>query len=91
MLRVLTSSLRYENPWMRVREDVFLRPDGTQGTYGVVERRGHQVVERLGDAGHVRHHPDHPRLGQRPRAERIASRRVVCSHVKSLSARPKCP
>jgi len=39
MLRVLTSTMRYENPWMRVREDVFLRPDGTQGVYGVIERR----------------------------------------------------
>jgi 8-oxo-dGTP pyrophosphatase MutT (NUDIX family) len=39
MLRVLSSSLRYENPWMRVREDVFLRPDGTEGLYGVVEKR----------------------------------------------------
>ena len=39
MLRVVTSTLRYENPWMRVREDVFLRPDGTEGLYGVVEKR----------------------------------------------------
>ncbi len=39
MLRVVTSSVRYENPWMRVREDVFLRPDGTEGLYGVVEKR----------------------------------------------------
>ena len=39
MLRVIASEIRYENPWMRVREDVFVRPDGSQGTYGVVERR----------------------------------------------------
>lgn len=39
MLRVVTSAVRYENPWMRVREDVFLRPDGTEGLYGVVEKR----------------------------------------------------
>jgi 8-oxo-dGTP pyrophosphatase MutT (NUDIX family) len=29
----------YENPWMRVREDDVLRPDGTAGVYGVVEVR----------------------------------------------------
>jgi 8-oxo-dGTP pyrophosphatase MutT (NUDIX family) len=39
MLRVVSSQVRYENPWLRVREDVFVRPDGTQGVFGVVERR----------------------------------------------------
>lgn len=27
----------YENPWLRVREDDVVRPDGTPGTYGLVE------------------------------------------------------
>jgi 8-oxo-dGDP phosphatase len=27
----------YRNPWLRVREDRLLRPDGSSGTYGVVE------------------------------------------------------
>jgi 8-oxo-dGTP pyrophosphatase MutT (NUDIX family) len=33
----------YENPWIRVREDEVLRPDGTPGIYGVVEVRSPAV------------------------------------------------
>lgn len=29
----------YENPWIRVREDEVVRPDGSEGIYGVVEVR----------------------------------------------------
>lgn len=29
----------YENPWIRVREDDVIRPDGKPGIYGVVETR----------------------------------------------------
>ena len=35
--RVLGSRVAYENPWIRVREDRVLRPDGSPGIYGVVE------------------------------------------------------
>ena len=31
------SQLIYENPWIRVREDQVIRPDGNPGIYGVVE------------------------------------------------------
>jgi hypothetical protein len=27
----------YRNPWLSVREDRVIRPDGTEGIYGVVE------------------------------------------------------
>jgi 8-oxo-dGTP pyrophosphatase MutT (NUDIX family) len=37
--RVLGTRLVYENPWIRVREDQVLRPDGRPGIYGVVEMR----------------------------------------------------
>ena len=37
-LDVRASRIAYENPWFRVREDDFVRPDGTRSTYGVVER-----------------------------------------------------
>ena len=33
----LDSRVVYENPWMRVREDNVIRPDGKKGIYGVVE------------------------------------------------------
>jgi len=35
--RTLRSRSVYENPWIRVREDQVLRPDGAPGIYGVVE------------------------------------------------------
>ena len=40
----LTSRIAYENPWLRVREDVVRRADGTSGLYGVVERRDFVIV-----------------------------------------------
>ncbi|TQJ48878.1 NUDIX hydrolase [Phycicoccus sp. SLBN-51] len=33
------SRTAYENPWIRVREDQVVRPDGADGVYGVVELR----------------------------------------------------
>ncbi len=38
-----SSRLIYENPWIRVREDQVLRPDGLPGIYGVVEFRNNAV------------------------------------------------
>ena len=35
--KTLDSRLVYENPWIRVREDKVVRPDGQAGIYGVVE------------------------------------------------------
>lgn len=34
--QTLGSRLVYDNPWIRVREDAVVRPDGEPGTYGVV-------------------------------------------------------
>ena len=48
------SSVVYENPWIRVREDAVDRPDGTPGIYGVVELRNAAVfVVALTDADEV--------------------------------------
>jgi 8-oxo-dGTP pyrophosphatase MutT (NUDIX family) len=44
----------YENPWIRVREDDVVRPDGVEGIYGVVEVRHPAVfVVPVTDAGEV--------------------------------------
>ncbi|GAA2046437.1 hypothetical protein GCM10009819_37890 [Agromyces tropicus] len=44
----------YENPWIRVTEDDVVRPDGTDGIYGVVELRNEAVfVVALTDADEV--------------------------------------
>jgi 8-oxo-dGTP pyrophosphatase MutT (NUDIX family) len=41
--KTLASRLVYENPWIRVREDQVLRPDGLPGIYGVVEFKNRAV------------------------------------------------
>lgn len=40
----LSSRPIYENPWIRVREDQVLRPDGSPGIYGVVHFRNLAVA-----------------------------------------------
>lgn len=41
--RTLATRSVYENPWIRVREDQVLRPDGAPGIYGVVEYKNRAV------------------------------------------------
>lgn len=41
--RTLSARPVYENPWIRVREDQVLRPDGKPGIYGVVEFKNRAV------------------------------------------------
>jgi 8-oxo-dGTP pyrophosphatase MutT (NUDIX family) len=43
----------YRNPWMRVREDAVVRPDGEEGIYGVVETRAATGVIALTPEGDV--------------------------------------
>ena len=43
-LDVRSSRIAYSNPWLSVREDHFVRPDGSEGMYGVVERRDFAVI-----------------------------------------------
>ena len=46
------SRVVYENRWMRVREDAIVRPDGTPGIYGVVEKADFVVVAPI-EAGRM--------------------------------------
>jgi 8-oxo-dGTP pyrophosphatase MutT (NUDIX family) len=41
--RMLDSRRVYENPWISVREDSVIRPDGEQGIYGVVHYKNTAV------------------------------------------------
>ncbi len=51
---VLSSRLVYENPWIRLREDQVLRPDGKPGIYGVVHFKNRAVgVLPVDDRGRV--------------------------------------
>ncbi len=48
------SRIVYANPWIEVREDEVVRPDGTDGIYGVVTQRNPAVfVVALGDDDEV--------------------------------------
>jgi 8-oxo-dGTP pyrophosphatase MutT (NUDIX family) len=51
--RVRTTSSReaYRNPWIRVREDVLERDDGSTGLYGVVEKPDFALVLPEQDGG----------------------------------------
>lgn len=49
----LASQTVYENPWIRVREDRVVRPDGETGIYGVVGTRIATGVVALTDADEV--------------------------------------
>lgn len=43
----------YRNPWIRVREDSVVRPDGNPGIYSVVEARPATGVLALNDLGNL--------------------------------------
>lgn len=43
-IQTRASRIVYENRWMRVREDQIVRPDGSPGIYGVVEKTDFVVI-----------------------------------------------
>jgi 8-oxo-dGTP pyrophosphatase MutT (NUDIX family) len=52
--QTLESRTVYENPWIRVREDRVIHPDGAPGVYGIVEFRKTAVgVLAVDDGGRV--------------------------------------
>jgi 8-oxo-dGTP pyrophosphatase MutT (NUDIX family) len=50
-VRTTSSRLAYQNPWIRVREDVIEHDDGSAGLYGVVERPDFALVIPAEDDG----------------------------------------
>ena len=42
--RTLSSRAIYENPWINIREDQVIRPDGNPGIYGVVHMRNKAIA-----------------------------------------------
>jgi len=47
--KTLSTEVKYKNPWITVREDQVIRPDGHPGIYGVVETRVATGVLALDD------------------------------------------
>lgn len=52
-ITTLSSRIAYQNRWLRVREDIIRRADGSSGLYGVVERSAFVVVVALDDQGGI--------------------------------------
>jgi ADP-ribose pyrophosphatase YjhB (NUDIX family) len=51
--KTLATRIVYANPWLRLREDTVLRPDGHEGIYGVVEMRPSVGIVALNEADQV--------------------------------------
>lgn len=51
--QVVSTKIMYENPWMRVREDAVIRPDGTNGIYGIMESDDSVVIVALNNHAEV--------------------------------------
>ncbi|MGO4955701.1 NUDIX domain-containing protein [Luteococcus sp. Sow4_B9] len=43
MWPVTSTQTKYENPWIRIREDKVVRPDGSPGLFGVIEVQSEAV------------------------------------------------
>lgn len=50
---VTDSRIAYENPWIRIREDRVVRPDGEPGLYGVLELRDAVFVVAVDEAERI--------------------------------------
>ena len=51
--KIKDSKVKYKNPWISVREDQVIRPDGKDGIFGVVEMVAGVSVLSLDDEGFV--------------------------------------
>lgn len=51
--KIKSSEVKYKNPWMEVREDQVVRPDGKDGIYGVINVIGGVSVLPIDDEGNV--------------------------------------
>lgn len=51
--RTLGSRRVYRNPWLTLREDTVIRPDGAEGIYSVVEMRTSYGVAAVNDDNQI--------------------------------------
>jgi 8-oxo-dGTP pyrophosphatase MutT (NUDIX family) len=51
--KTLATRIVYANPWLRLREDTVIQPDGHEGIYGVVEMRPSVGIVALNEGGEV--------------------------------------
>lgn len=50
-IEAVSSRIVYQNRWMTVREDEIVRPDGSRGIYGVVEKPAFATIAAYEDGG----------------------------------------
>ncbi len=51
--KIISSKIAYQNPWMKVREDQVIRPDGKPGMYGVIETNDSVMVGAMNDSNEL--------------------------------------
>lgn len=51
--KIISSKTVYQNPWIRVREDQVVTPDGEDGIYGVVESKDSVIVGAVNDNNEI--------------------------------------
>lgn len=51
--KTLSSKTVYQNPWIKVREDSVIKPDGDKGIYGVVESKDSVMIVALNNDNQV--------------------------------------
>ena len=51
--KTLSSKTVYQNPWIRIREDAIVRPDGSNGIYGVMESKDSVVIVAMNENNEV--------------------------------------
>lgn len=47
--KILSSEIKYKNPWMQIREDKVITPLGTDGIYGVMESNDSVMIAVVND------------------------------------------
>jgi ADP-ribose pyrophosphatase len=50
---ILSSEIKYKNPWIEVREDKVIRPDGKDGIFGLVTMKAGVSILALDNENHV--------------------------------------
>lgn len=51
--KTLSSKIVYQNPWIKIREDSVIKPDGDKGIYGLLESKDSVIVVVLNENNEV--------------------------------------
>ena len=51
--KIISTKTVYQNPWIRVREDKVITPDGKDGIYGVIESKDSVIVGAINEKNEI--------------------------------------